>query len=127
MSWYSELALTVSLIGFFVVVVSFGILAPWYKTRTGVVLFGIKVNMLLILMLITAKLQLDLTAWGLEFTRAVVYTATAINSIALAYVIIMAQIQGNRQRKLDRLLFTKQLGDPDTAPQDVPDRKDTQS
>lgn len=107
--WYHNLPLSIALLAFAGIILVFGAFAPWYKSKEGVALFGMKVNMFLILLLIAVSRVSGGDYPGADLARAVVYWTTAINAIALLLVIINAQILSQRRRKKARQDAADQL------------------
>lgn len=100
--WYHNLPLLIGLVAFAGIVLVFGSFAPWYKSKEGIALFGMKVNMFLILLLIFISRISGGDYPGSDIIRGVVYWTTAINAIALFLVIVNAQVLGHRRRQKAR-------------------------
>lgn len=102
----------ISTIAMGLVVVFFGTLAPWYKTRTGTTLFLVKVAFFIILVLILMSYY-DVSGTVVDVLRFIAYPLTTITAVSLLAVIIKVQIVGAR-RGVDADLFSKH---PDTTPE----------
>jgi hypothetical protein len=116
MSLYHLATLSISLVGFGVTLAAFGLLAPWYKSKTGIVLFFTIFNLWLLLWS-----AVFYTVYGPEYqweryVRNTVYTLTAVNSIALPIVVLRIQIVGYRARRLAETIIRGSPLPPDVLP-----------
>jgi hypothetical protein len=103
--------LHVSTVAMGAVVIVFGCLAPWYRTRTGATLFLVKVAFFIILVLINLG-RYGIDGAIVDVLRFIAYPLTTITAISLLWVMIEAQVVGPR-RGVDRDLFQKHQPEPE--------------
>jgi hypothetical protein len=98
--------LTVSTSSVGLVVLIFGFFAPWYRSWAGATLFGVKVSLFLIL-LILAMNEKRIAPEIANILTIVVFPCTTITSIALLAVMIKVQI-GRVNSPMDEAMFSKE-------------------
>lgn len=100
---YTQLVVSTVAIG--LVVLVFGFAAPWYRTWAGWVLFGVKVSLFLIL-LILALNEKDLAPRFVFVLNMIVFPLTTITSCSLLILMILTQVSRFSEHTAE-LLFRK--------------------
>jgi chromate transport protein ChrA len=95
-------------IGFGLAMFTFLLMAPWYKSLAGVILFSVKLCFFLMLFYFWYRVNYPSQLWirGLLYF---LYPSTAIVGFALTWVIARAQYTGvhRRHKNLEQQLFSK--------------------
>ncbi len=107
--------LIIGILGFGLAALSFGSLAPWYRTKTGIVLFSTILNLVILLILITLRVWVGPYAYEMH-VRGVVFTYTALNGIALSIVVLRIQIISSKARKIAENIMKGTLPPDDFPP-----------
>lgn len=107
------LFLHLGFVGFTFVILAFILFVPFYRTIIGWILFGVKVNFWLILLL-AVLLQYGVEPHGVvaNILRSILYPATAFSAFALLTVVLRAQIVGRKDHRLETHLFNRTDTEP---------------
>lgn len=105
MSTVEYTQLIISTIAMGLVVLVFGFAAPWYRTWAGWVLFGVKVSLFLIF-LILALNEKDVAQNLSGALEIIVFPLTTITSLALLILMVLTQVSKFSDRTAE-LLFRK--------------------
>lgn len=91
---YQEFMLTMGMLGFALSVLILLVLVPFYRRASGVILFSVKVNTLLLLATIFLTVKFGSGFTGQSVIRDIVYTTTAVSGFAISALILRAQVRG---------------------------------